>query len=137
MWHPAGMRVFDNRRRPAKMQVRGCSRLQGVTIDSQGNLLSPIIRGRCRSARLILPLTLIYTTARPQTTSNTRTFFTSVTMSPPPTSQTTPKIWWSNIIFFLSVHVAAALGIYYKPPSVVPWPTLGLFFFLWQSADFG
>lgn len=48
-----------------------------------------------------------------------------------------PKIWWSNSLFFLSVHIAALLGIYYRPPAVTPWPNLLLFFLVWQLSDFG
>ncbi|KZP25296.1 hypothetical protein FIBSPDRAFT_918440 [Athelia psychrophila] len=48
-----------------------------------------------------------------------------------------PKIWWSNSIFFVAIHVAAGLGAYFRPPTAVPWATLGLFFAVWQLADFG
>lgn len=52
---------------------------------------------------------------------------------PPPKS----KIWWSNSIFFLWVHLAALWGIYYWPPSAVPRATLILSFLVWQLAEFG
>lgn len=48
-----------------------------------------------------------------------------------------PKIWWSNSLFFLFIHIAAVLGIYYRPPTVTPWPNLLLFFLVWQLSDFG
>ncbi|KIY73482.1 hypothetical protein CYLTODRAFT_448812 [Cylindrobasidium torrendii FP15055 ss-10] len=48
-----------------------------------------------------------------------------------------PKIWWSNAIFFVSVHVAAAAGAYYCPPNHVHPASLMLAFLTWQLADFG
>lgn len=48
-----------------------------------------------------------------------------------------PKIWWSNTVFFLTVHFAAAVGVYYKPPTAVPWATLLLFIAVWRLAVFG
>lgn len=47
------------------------------------------------------------------------------------------QIWWSNSIFFVSVHLAAFIGLYMLPPTVVPWPTLILAISLWQLAEFG
>ncbi|KAH7925171.1 hypothetical protein BV22DRAFT_1105047 [Leucogyrophana mollusca] len=47
------------------------------------------------------------------------------------------KIWWSNAIFFVSVHVAAVVGVYFRPPSVVSRASLLTAFILWQLADFG
>jgi len=48
-----------------------------------------------------------------------------------------PKIWWSNAIFFIAVHVAAVIGMYYKPYYAVPRATLVFSAVLWQLADFG
>ncbi|TFK56611.1 hypothetical protein OE88DRAFT_1709215 [Heliocybe sulcata] len=48
-----------------------------------------------------------------------------------------PKIWWSNGIFFVGAHVAAAMGMYYRPFYAVPRATLVLAFVLWQLAEFG
>ncbi|KAL1739712.1 hypothetical protein HDZ31DRAFT_48930 [Schizophyllum fasciatum] len=48
-----------------------------------------------------------------------------------------PQIWWSNAIFFSLTHVAAAVGVYYYPPTAVPWQTLLFAFLTWQLADFG
>ncbi|KDQ63229.1 hypothetical protein JAAARDRAFT_53456 [Jaapia argillacea MUCL 33604] len=47
------------------------------------------------------------------------------------------KIWWSNSIFFVSAHLAAAIGVLYRPYHLVPLPTLLLVFFTWQAACFG
>ncbi|TDL20996.1 hypothetical protein BD410DRAFT_323717 [Rickenella mellea] len=52
--------------------------------------------------------------------------------NPPPA-----KIWWSNSIFFVGTHVAALVGMYYRPPSSVPRATLALFVVVWQAACFG
>jgi stearoyl-CoA desaturase (delta-9 desaturase) len=48
-----------------------------------------------------------------------------------------PKIWWSNGIFFVAVHIGAFIGMYCKPYYAVPWPTLVSAVALWQLADFG
>ncbi|KAF9531903.1 fatty acid desaturase-domain-containing protein [Crepidotus variabilis] len=48
-----------------------------------------------------------------------------------------PKIWWSNTIFFLSVHIAAAIAVYYFPPWNTQPANLWLWFLTWQLADFG
>jgi stearoyl-CoA desaturase (delta-9 desaturase) len=48
-----------------------------------------------------------------------------------------PQIWWSNATFFVSVHIAALVGMYYFPPTAVAWQTLVLAFLTWQLADFG
>ncbi|KAF9494671.1 hypothetical protein BDN71DRAFT_974645 [Pleurotus eryngii] len=47
------------------------------------------------------------------------------------------QIWWNNAIFFTSVHLGAALGIYYLPPSSMPFRTLALTIINWQLAIFG
>ncbi|PPQ78943.1 hypothetical protein CVT25_002394 [Psilocybe cyanescens] len=48
-----------------------------------------------------------------------------------------PQIWWSNAVFFTSVHVAAAAGMYYLPPWAAQKKTLLLWFLTWQMSDFG
>uniref|UniRef100_D8PRD9 Cytochrome b5 heme-binding domain-containing protein n=1 Tax=Schizophyllum commune (strain H4-8 / FGSC 9210) TaxID=578458 RepID=D8PRD9_SCHCM len=48
-----------------------------------------------------------------------------------------PEIWWSNAIFFSLTHIAAIVGVYYYPPTAVPWQTLVFAFLTWQLADFG
>ncbi|KAJ4467419.1 hypothetical protein C8J55DRAFT_525938 [Lentinula edodes] len=48
-----------------------------------------------------------------------------------------PHIWWSNSIFFVSVHLAALVGMYCLPPTLVSWPTLALTYAMWQLAEFG
>ncbi|KIJ13749.1 hypothetical protein PAXINDRAFT_176886 [Paxillus involutus ATCC 200175] len=57
----------------------------------------------------------------------------------PPSDQfhTPPKIWWSNAVFFVSVHIAALAGTYHMPPTHVPRLTLLMSLVLWQLADFG
>ncbi|KAG6817938.1 hypothetical protein H0H87_012406 [Tephrocybe sp. NHM501043] len=47
------------------------------------------------------------------------------------------SIWWSNAIFFTSVHVAAVLGMIYWPPQAVPPATLFLSFVVWQLGTYG
>lgn len=47
------------------------------------------------------------------------------------------RIWWSNAIFFVGVHFAAVIGIYYWPYHEVPRATLVLSVMIWQLADFG
>ncbi|KAF7303190.1 Stearoyl-CoA desaturase [Mycena kentingensis (nom. inval.)] len=47
-------------------------------------------------------------------------------------------IWYSNAIFFVSVHLAAVYGaLFWRPYYAVPKATLLLAFFVWQLADFG
>lgn len=48
-----------------------------------------------------------------------------------------PEIWWSNGLFFISVHVGALMGTIYWPPSAVPLQTLILSFVVWQMGTFG
>ncbi|KAF8831729.1 hypothetical protein HHX47_DHR1001275 [Lentinula edodes] len=48
-----------------------------------------------------------------------------------------PHIWWSNGIFFVSIHLAALVGMYCLPPTLVSWPTLALTCAMWQLAEFG
>ncbi|KAF9225256.1 hypothetical protein BS17DRAFT_700052 [Gyrodon lividus] len=59
--------------------------------------------------------------------------------APPPLEhpRTPKKIWWSNAVFFVSVHIAALAGAYCRPPTHVPQVTLLMSFVLWQLADFG
>lgn len=49
----------------------------------------------------------------------------------------TPKIWWSNAIFFVLVHLAALAGFIYNPIWEARRPTLLMAFLIWQLADFG
>ena len=49
----------------------------------------------------------------------------------------TEKIWWSNIVVFVSVHIGAFLGVCWMPPTRVPHATLWMSFILWQLASFG
>ncbi|KAG8703703.1 hypothetical protein FRC08_002674 [Ceratobasidium sp. 394] len=53
------------------------------------------------------------------------------------TAQPEAPIWWSNAIFFVSMHVAAALGVYSFPVWRVPRQTLVLCILSWQLASFG
>lgn len=48
-----------------------------------------------------------------------------------------PKIWWSNIIFFIGVHIAALVGVYRWPVYTQPSATLCLAFISWQLSCFG
>ena len=56
-------------------------------------------------------------------------------------STTTPakdsSIWWSNAFFFVGVHLAAAYGVYVRPPQLVSWQILAMTVVLWQLASFG
>ncbi|TFK26644.1 hypothetical protein FA15DRAFT_587923 [Coprinopsis marcescibilis] len=47
------------------------------------------------------------------------------------------RIWWSNAVFFVCVHMAAFMGVYYRPPWLVKPASLVLGFLVWQLADFG
>ena len=47
------------------------------------------------------------------------------------------RIWWSNAVFFLLIHVAALLGVFWYPPGSVPITTLLLAVLSWQLAEFG
>ncbi|CAE6438712.1 unnamed protein product [Rhizoctonia solani] len=46
-------------------------------------------------------------------------------------------IWWSNAIFFVSMHVMAIIGVYYYPIWLVPRKTIALCILSWQLASFG
>jgi hypothetical protein len=48
-----------------------------------------------------------------------------------------PNIWWTNAFFFVSVHLAAVVGAFYRPPSAVERATLAMAFVLWQLGSFG
>ncbi|KZS93155.1 hypothetical protein SISNIDRAFT_486077 [Sistotremastrum niveocremeum HHB9708] len=60
-------------------------------------------------------------------------------MSPSTSSSSSsrPPIWWSNAIFFVSVHVAALVGAILRPPSTLPLWIFVLTLLLWQTANFG
>ena len=47
------------------------------------------------------------------------------------------RIWWSNGAFFVAVHVAAVIGVWYSPPTRTMRQTLWLAVFLWQAASVG
>lgn len=63
--------------------------------------------------------------------------FYTILMAEASTGQARPKIWWSNALFFLSIHAAAFVGIYYYPFWAVKRASLVLAFLVWQLADFG
>ncbi|KAF8600828.1 hypothetical protein BDV93DRAFT_496266 [Ceratobasidium sp. AG-I] len=46
-------------------------------------------------------------------------------------------IWWSNAIFFVTMHVAAVFGVYRYPAWQAPKETLVLCIISWQLASFG
>jgi hypothetical protein len=47
-------------------------------------------------------------------------------------------IWWSNTIFFASIHIFAVWGAFYwRPLYAVPKATAVLALLVWQLADFG
>ncbi|KAH9849215.1 hypothetical protein C2E23DRAFT_888403 [Lenzites betulinus] len=46
-------------------------------------------------------------------------------------------IWWSNAVFFVGIHLAAAVAVLLRPPSQVPQATLWLMVILWQAASMG
>ncbi|KAF8481648.1 hypothetical protein DFH94DRAFT_403321 [Russula ochroleuca] len=48
-----------------------------------------------------------------------------------------PAIWWKNSIFFCGTHLAAAYGVYRRPPATVPKIILVATVVLWQLASFG
>jgi stearoyl-CoA desaturase (Delta-9 desaturase) len=54
-----------------------------------------------------------------------------------PVKRTEPQIWWSNAFFFCAIHALAMLGVWYRPPSMVPRQTLWLAFTFWQLSTFG
>ncbi|KIK63589.1 hypothetical protein GYMLUDRAFT_443395 [Collybiopsis luxurians FD-317 M1] len=47
------------------------------------------------------------------------------------------QIWWSNGFFFISVHLATLIGLFWLPPTAVPYSTLVLAYAMWQLAEFG
>ncbi|KAK1223610.1 hypothetical protein PQX77_013507 [Marasmius sp. AFHP31] len=57
--------------------------------------------------------------------------------SDPQKTRPAERIWWSNAVFFLLVHVAAILGVFWYPPRSVPTKTLVLAILSWQLAEFG
>ncbi|PPR01932.1 hypothetical protein CVT24_001271 [Panaeolus cyanescens] len=59
------------------------------------------------------------------------------TILPSKRENETPQIWWANGTFFVFVHIAACIGLYYYPPWVTKKATLVLWFAKWQLADFG
>src|SRR6266566_3229327 len=57
-----------------------------------------------------------------------------MTSRPP---QGRPAIWWNNVIFFCGMHLAAAYGVYRRPPTTVPKMILVVTILLWQLGLFG
>jgi len=53
------------------------------------------------------------------------------------TTRKPPTIWWSNALFFCGAHLAAAYGVYRRPPSTVPGVLLVATVVLWQLGSFG
>ena len=47
------------------------------------------------------------------------------------------EFWWANAIFFVGVHLAACIGMYYRPAWAVPRATLVLGTLAWQLSCFG
>ncbi|KAL1951369.1 hypothetical protein VTO73DRAFT_518 [Trametes versicolor] len=56
---------------------------------------------------------------------------------PPARAPPPARIWWSNGIFFVGTHLAAAVAVFLRPPSEVPWQTLLFMVVLWQAASMG
>ncbi|OJT10008.1 Acyl-CoA desaturase 1 [Trametes pubescens] len=56
---------------------------------------------------------------------------------PPARAPPPARIWWSNGIFFVGTHLAAAVAVILRPPSEVPWQTLLFMVLLWQAASMG
>ncbi|WWD20909.1 hypothetical protein CI109_105387 [Kwoniella shandongensis] len=65
----------------------------------------------------------------------------AASVPPPKTKQSPPpqgEIWWSNAIFFISMHVFAVVGmIYLSPLTQIDSRTAALWFISWQLASFG
>ncbi|KAI0931581.1 hypothetical protein AcW1_001054 [Taiwanofungus camphoratus] len=55
--------------------------------------------------------------------------------SSPPQTVSPHKIWWTNGAFFVLVHIAAAVGIFWYPLTSTHWATLVLCVILFQSAE--
>ena len=53
------------------------------------------------------------------------------------TSHEPPDVWWKVIIYFCGVHLAAAYGVYRRPPSTVPTAILVATIVLCQLANYG
>ncbi|KAH9958400.1 hypothetical protein BGW80DRAFT_161237 [Lactifluus volemus] len=47
-----------------------------------------------------------------------------------------PEFCWQTIIFFCGIHLAAAYGVYHRPPATVPMPILVATIVLWQVTNF-
>ena len=55
----------------------------------------------------------------------------------PTTPRKSPPIWWKFIITFFGVHLAAAYGVYRRPPSTVPTAILVATLVVYQVANYG
>ena len=69
----------------------------------------------------------------PDLTLLTRPLMTSTSDDP----RGRPTIWWNNALFFCGTHLAAAYGVYRRPPTTVPKTILVVTIVLWQLASFG
>jgi hypothetical protein len=58
-----------------------------------------------------------------------------MTSSPPQGRR--PAIWWNNAIFLCGTHLAAAYGVYRRPPATVSKMILFFTVVLWQLGSFG
>lgn len=47
------------------------------------------------------------------------------------------RVWWSNAILFVAIHIAACVGVYHYPYYATCKETLVLAFVCWQVACFG
>lgn len=55
----------------------------------------------------------------------------------PTTPPQPPPVWWKVVIYFCGIHLAAAYGVYRRPPSTVPTAIFIATVVVWQLANFG
>ena len=84
-----------------------------------------------------LPCIIIYTSSSKGTTVREETSFDSLMASTRTTPQEQRPLWWSLIIPFCGVHLAAAYGVYCRPMSTVPTAILVATIVVCQLANFG
>ena len=53
------------------------------------------------------------------------------------TPQQPPPVWWEVIIYFCGIHLAAAYGVYRRPPSTVPTAIFVATVVVCQLANYG
>ena len=53
------------------------------------------------------------------------------------TPQVSPPIWWKLVVPFCGTHLAAAYGIYRRPPSTVSAGIWAATFLVYQLATYG